>query len=79
MMILAGTGTDKFTLKEAISKFVKIKDRFEPDKNIRTRYVDKFEKYKKYTVLFLSFINSHRKVLSSLINKNMFNIKQFNF
>jgi len=45
-MILAGIGTGKFTLKEAIEKFIKIKDRFEPDKKIRERYKEKFEKYK---------------------------------
>jgi xylulokinase len=46
-MILAGIGTGQFTLSEAIEKFVKVKDRFEPDKKIRERYVEKFEKYKK--------------------------------
>ncbi|MCL4378432.1 MAG: FGGY family carbohydrate kinase [Actinobacteria bacterium] len=45
-MILAGTGKGKFTLDEAVLKFIKIKDRFEPDKNIREKYIDKFEKYK---------------------------------
>jgi len=46
-MMLAGIGTKKFTLNEAISKFVRVKDRFEPDKKIRERYIDKFENYKK--------------------------------
>jgi len=46
-MILAGTGTGKFTLKEAMSKFVKAGERFEPDRKIRERYQEKFEKYKK--------------------------------
>jgi len=45
-MMLAGIGTGKFTLSEAISKFVKIKDEFTPDQKIRERYLDKFEKYK---------------------------------
>lgn len=45
-MILAGTGTGKFTLDEAISKFIKIKDKFEPDKKIRENYLEKYEKYK---------------------------------
>jgi Sugar (pentulose and hexulose) kinases len=46
-MMLAGVGTGKFTLKEALSKFVKVKDRFEPDDNIKQRYIEKYEKYKK--------------------------------
>ena len=46
-MMLAGIGTKKFTLEEAISKFVRVRDRFEPDKKIRERYLDKFENYKK--------------------------------
>jgi len=46
-MILAGIGTGKFTLKDAMSKFVKTGDRFEPDVRIRERYLEKFEKYKK--------------------------------
>ncbi|MCE5330127.1 hypothetical protein LLG07_07345, partial [bacterium] len=45
-MILAGIGTGKFTLPEAISKFVKVKDEFIPDQKIRERYLDKFKKYK---------------------------------
>lgn len=46
-MMLAGIGTKKFTLEEAILKFVSVRDRFEPDKKIRERYLDKFENYKK--------------------------------
>lgn len=46
-MILAGIGTGKFTLDEAVSKFIKIKDRFDPDKKIKERYMEKYEKYKK--------------------------------
>ena len=46
-MMLAGVGTGKFTLNEAISKFVKVKDRFEPDNKIKQRYLEKYEKYKK--------------------------------
>ncbi|MEI7616139.1 MAG: FGGY-family carbohydrate kinase, partial [Actinomycetota bacterium] len=45
-MMLAGLGTRKFTMSEAISQFVKVKDIFEPDQKIRERYLDKFEKYK---------------------------------
>ena len=45
-MMLAGLGTRKFTMSEAISQFVKVKDVFEPDQKIRERYLDKFEKYK---------------------------------
>jgi len=45
-MMLAGSGTERFTLSEAISQFVKIKDEFQPDQKIRERYIDKFEKYK---------------------------------
>jgi xylulokinase len=45
-MILAGIGTDRFTLDEAVSKFIKVKDGFEPDRKIREKYFDKFEKYK---------------------------------
>ncbi len=46
-MMLAGVGTGKFTLNEALSKFVKVKDRFEPDSSIKQRYLEKYEKYKK--------------------------------
>jgi len=45
-MMLAGLGTSQFTLSEAIAQFVKIKDEFQPDEKIRTKYIDKFEKYK---------------------------------
>ncbi|MHB1274990.1 MAG: FGGY-family carbohydrate kinase [Candidatus Humimicrobiaceae bacterium] len=45
-MMLAGLGTRKFTMSEAISQFVKVKDVFQPDQKIRERYLDKFEKYK---------------------------------
>lgn len=45
-MMLAGLGTRKFTLSEAISQFVKIKDEFIPDEAIRQKYMEKFEKYK---------------------------------
>ncbi len=45
-MMLAGLGTQRFTLSEAISQFVKIKDEFLPDESIRQRYLEKFEKYK---------------------------------
>jgi len=46
-MILAGIGIKKFTLSEAVSQFIKIKDEFHPDQKIREKYLDKFEKYKK--------------------------------
>jgi len=45
-MMLAGLGTRRFTLSEAISQFVKVKDIFQPDQKIRERYLDKFERYK---------------------------------
>jgi xylulokinase len=45
-MMLAGIGTERFTLSEAISQFIKVKDEFQPDQKIRERYLDKFEKYK---------------------------------
>lgn len=45
-MMLAGLGTRRFTMSEAISQFVKVKDVFQPDQEIRERYLDKFEKYK---------------------------------
>jgi xylulokinase len=45
-MMLAGLGTRKFTMSEAISQFVKVKDVFQPDQKIRERYLGKFEKYK---------------------------------
>lgn len=46
-MILAGIGIGEFTFDEAVNKFIRIKDRFEPDKKIGERYIEKFEKYKK--------------------------------
>ena len=46
-MILAGAGTGKFTLDEAINKFVKVSMEFEPDETIAQRYSEKFESYKK--------------------------------
>lgn len=46
-MILAGVGTKKFTLNEAIEKFIKIKDEFIPDKKIKEKYIEKYNKYKK--------------------------------
>ena len=45
-MILAGIGTKRFTLNEAMEKFVKVKDVFEPDDKIRERYLEKYYKYK---------------------------------
>jgi len=46
-MILAGIGTKKFTLDEAVSRFIKVKDIVDPDKKIKERYREKYEKYKK--------------------------------
>lgn len=46
-MILAGSGMGMFTIEEGISKFIKVRDRFDPDKKIRERYQEKYEKYKK--------------------------------
>ncbi|MDZ7837757.1 MAG: FGGY-family carbohydrate kinase [Actinomycetota bacterium] len=46
-MMMAGKGTGKFSLKEAVTKFVKINKEFEPDQELRKRYQDKFENYKK--------------------------------
>ncbi|MCL4377207.1 MAG: FGGY family carbohydrate kinase [Actinobacteria bacterium] len=45
-MILAGLGTGKFTLSEAVSQFIKVKDEFLPDETIRQKYIKKYEKYK---------------------------------
>jgi xylulokinase len=45
-MMIAGLGTRRFTMSEAISQFIKVKDVFQPDQKIRERYLDKFEKYK---------------------------------
>ncbi|MBM3699730.1 MAG: hypothetical protein FJW68_02280 [Actinobacteria bacterium] len=46
-MMLAGIGTNKFSFEEAMKRFIKVKDRFEPDSKIRDRYLGKYEKYKK--------------------------------
>ncbi len=46
-MILAGVGIKKFTLEEAYKKFIKVKDKFEPNKKIRESFIEKYEKYKK--------------------------------
>ncbi len=46
-MILAGKGTGKFEIEEAVSEFVKVNKEFEPDKEIREKYMENFEKYKK--------------------------------
>jgi xylulokinase len=46
-MILAGTGTDKFNLEEALYKFIKIKNIIAPDQKLREKYLQKFEQYKK--------------------------------
>jgi len=46
-MMLAGKGTGKFSLQEAVSSFVKINKEFEPNKSLREKYMGKYEKYKK--------------------------------
>lgn len=46
-MMLAGSTTDKFTLEEAISSFIKVEREFYPDEKIREKYLDRFVKYKK--------------------------------
>jgi len=46
-MMLAGTGTGKFTLQEAVSNFVKVNKEFSPDASLRKKYEGKYEKYKK--------------------------------
>jgi len=45
--MLAGIGTKKFTLDEAVSKHIKVKDIFDPDIKIREKYLKKYERYKK--------------------------------
>ncbi|MFZ3085465.1 MAG: FGGY-family carbohydrate kinase, partial [Candidatus Hydromicrobium sp.] len=46
-MMLAGSATDKFTLEQAISSFIKVEREFYPDEKIREKYLDRFVKYKK--------------------------------
>lgn len=46
-MILAGKGTGKFSIEEAISSFIKVDREFYPDEKIRKMYLDSFERYKK--------------------------------
>ncbi|MDD3776612.1 MAG: FGGY family carbohydrate kinase [Actinomycetota bacterium] len=46
-MMLAGKGTQKFTLEEAVPRFVKINQEFAPDPQLKEKYQDKFENYKK--------------------------------
>lgn len=46
-MMLAGKGTGKFSLSEAVSKFVKVESEFYPDEKIYEKYVDGYNKYKK--------------------------------
>ena len=46
-MILAGKGTGKFSIEEAISDFIKVDREFHPDEEIRQMYLDNFERYKK--------------------------------
>jgi len=46
-MVLAGSGTGKFNISEAISNFVKVDKQFYPDENIRQKYLEDFNKYKK--------------------------------
>ncbi len=46
-MMLAGKGTGKFKIREAVADFVKINKEFEPDKKLREKYIENFTKYKK--------------------------------
>jgi xylulokinase len=46
-MILAGKGTGKFSIEEAINKLVKVNKVFYPEEEIRDKYMESFEKYKK--------------------------------
>ena len=46
-MMLSGIATDRFTLGDAISNFIKVEKEFYPDEKIREKYLDKFVKYKK--------------------------------
>ncbi len=46
-MILAGKGIGKFTIDEAISNFVEVREEFLPDKKIGERYSENYENYKK--------------------------------
>ncbi|MFO7929489.1 MAG: FGGY-family carbohydrate kinase, partial [Candidatus Humimicrobiaceae bacterium] len=46
-MMLAGKGTGKFKIREAVADFVKINKEFEPDKKLREKYIENFRKYKK--------------------------------
>ena len=46
-MMLAGSGTGKFKLEEAIKKFVKIEKTFYPEQTISKKYYKFYEKYKK--------------------------------
>lgn len=46
-MMLAGKGTGKFSLSEAVSRFVKVESEFYPDERIYEKYVDGYNRYKK--------------------------------
>lgn len=46
-MMLAGKGVKKFTLSEAVSKFVKVESEFYPDIKIYEKYIDGYKRYKK--------------------------------
>ena len=46
-MMLAGSGTGKFSIDEAVSNFVKVDKQFYPDENIRQKYLEGFSIYKK--------------------------------
>ena len=46
-MILAGYGTNKFNINEAVKNFVEIDKEFYPDKNIHSKYIESLERYRK--------------------------------
>jgi len=46
-MMLAGSAIGKFTLEEAVERFVKVKDVFTPEKEVRGKYLESYNKYKK--------------------------------
>lgn len=46
-MMLAGKGTGKFNIKEAVSNFVKVGKEFYPDRKIYQKYIDNYQNYKK--------------------------------
>jgi len=45
-MMLAGSAIDRFTLEEAVEKFVEVKDTFYPDDKLRDGYMEIYNKYR---------------------------------